>query len=195
MSKIPWYKKINPWWWIQNEDDGWCGIKNSKTIYQMWVINSGVLEYYTSTDGIGYTFKKKTVNLPEDIYLVEEGSSYMRKYIANTWFNENCNGKCNFKCAWKWFKQNPFHNFTFYVIGFADRESEIVIEKYLNDKKTIKYILRKLNDSKIHLPYIEYRTTGKDWKFCYIGWRDRNNFGIACKRVFKWDNIKKWLKL
>ena len=28
MKKIPWYKKLNPLWWLGNEDDGPCGDPN-----------------------------------------------------------------------------------------------------------------------------------------------------------------------
>lgn len=74
----------------------------------------------------------------------------------------------------RWFLRNPFHNFTFYVIGLADR-------MYLKDC----YEVWNRRNGKgvrwnIILPFISYKSERYEF---YIGWRgDRCNFGIKFNR-------------
>ena len=110
--------KLNPLFWIGNQDSGSCGEKTDKE-----------------------------------------------------WFAKNCNNICNLKCKIKWFIRNPFHNFTFYVIGFADKK---VISKCSSKDLVFtngwNFCLRNK-----YFPFISYQN--KKIKF-YIGWRERGNFGI-----------------
>ena len=94
------------------------------------------------------------------------------------WLDENCDGKCSIKCALKWFIRNPFHNFAFYVIGFADKEIENTEfwPKYPN--KTL-FVIRKVKDTFIRIPFFSFRYKG--WEG-YIGWRERGNFGYALRK-------------
>lgn len=84
----------------------------------------------------------------------------------------------------KWHLRNPLHNFTFYVIGIADRRI-MVIGDYPGDvfapagwKRHKVYPLKQNSDHPVidgwGRPFISYY--GKV-KF-YLGWRERGNFGI-----------------
>lgn len=72
--------------------------------------------------------------------------------------------------------RNPFHNFTFYVIGIADREFRI-------EGKDVKNVFRPddgLNFTVSHcgpflLPFVSFKK--EHFKF-YIGWRPDGNFGF-----------------
>lgn len=64
-----------------------------------------------------------------------------------------------------WFLRNPFHNFTFYVIGMADKPELRICNEVFNN-------FGKWN---IILPFISYNGKKVFW---YFGWRERGNFGI-----------------
>ena len=79
----------------------------------------------------------------------------------------------------KWYWRNPFNNFTFYVIGIADK-TFVRIGKYparnfspedgWNWAVCKYYCLR--------LPFISYH---RENFYFYIGWRNRGNFGFEFK--------------
>jgi hypothetical protein len=87
----------------------------------------------------------------------------------------------------RWFLRNPFHNFTFYVIGIADK-------KHLRSGRYPKTIGKPdggwnfaVSRYKcLRLPFVYYSRHGIDF---YLGWRTRGNFGgkfnINPKRPFK----------
>ena len=112
--------KLNPLFWISNQDSGSCGEKTDKE-----------------------------------------------------WFAKNCNNICNLKCKVKWFIRNPFHNFMFYIIGFADEPvaSKCTKDNFWNPDGGWNFCLRNK-----YFPFISYR--GKHLE-TYFGWRERGNFGIA----------------
>ena len=119
----PLSKKLNPLWWIQNEDDGNCGDKG--------------------------------------------------------FFERVCNNKCDIKCKIRWFIRNPFHNFMFYVIGVADRKCDRKPKSIWN-KKGYSWNFDYTKCKWLYLPLISYRSKNGKFEF-YFGWRDRGNFGIACR--------------
>jgi hypothetical protein len=67
-----------------------------------------------------------------------------------------------------WYVRNPLHNFTFYVIGMADKLYNRWPNKVFNPATPC----YKWN---IILPFISYKGKKVKW---YIGWRERGNFGI-----------------
>jgi len=67
----------------------------------------------------------------------------------------------------RWFLRNPFHNFTYYVIGVADRKFDRI------------NLWNKWGNLNLVLPLIAYR--GKKWEW-YFGWREKGNFGIAFRK-------------
>ena len=74
-----------------------------------------------------------------------------------------------------WLCRNPLHNFTFYVIGVADKDYTVIgiyPESVFNPEGGWKWHIVKYKW--VRLPFISY--IGKI-KF-YIGWRNRGNFGI-----------------
>ena len=78
----------------------------------------------------------------------------------------------------KWHTRNPFHNFTYYVIGVADRpfvrtggNPGSVWGKDGGWNFTMTHA-----GPVIHLPCLSYK--GKTWEW-YLGWRGRGNFGAA----------------
>ena len=87
------------------------------------------------------------------------------KYRAD----ENCR-------LFHWRMRNLGHNFTFYVIGIADKESERVgyyPERVFNPSGGWNVAFSRCEF--FGLPFISYQKGGL--KF-YIGWRDRGNFGF-----------------
>ncbi len=75
-----------------------------------------------------------------------------------------------------WFTRNPFNNFTFYVIGIADKEhvrSGLYPESIWNPHGGWNYSVAEYKC--LRLPMISYR--GKKIDF-YFGWRAGGNFGI-----------------
>jgi hypothetical protein len=72
--------------------------------------------------------------------------------------------------------RNPFHNFTFYVIGIADKEFVRMgryPEAVANPDQGWNWAVIKYGW--LRLPFISYHRG--DFKF-YIGWRPRGNFGF-----------------
>lgn len=83
----------------------------------------------------------------------------------------------------KWYVRNPFHNFTFYVLGIADLDFTRVgnhpAEVFNPDGGWNWAVSRaKL----MPLPFISYR---RDPVQFYFGWRERGNFGITLRRMKK----------
>ncbi len=76
----------------------------------------------------------------------------------------------------RWHLRNPFHNFTFYVIGIADKEFErtgthpgrVFHPEGGWTRATARYRCWRL-------PFVSYLRG--DFKF-YLGWRERGNFGV-----------------
>jgi len=83
-----------------------------------------------------------------------------------------------------WHLRNPLHNFTYYVIGIADRP----FVRCGNNPDSIwaregRWNFRTFHAGPlIHLPGISYK--GTRWEF-YLGWRSRGNFGAALRRTGK----------
>ena len=76
----------------------------------------------------------------------------------------------------KWHRRNGLHNFTFYVIGIADREFEqtgrfpgTVFHPHGGWNWTV------CRYRWLRLPFISYK--GRHVVF-YVGWRERGNFGV-----------------
>ena len=78
----------------------------------------------------------------------------------------------------KWFIRNPLHNFTFYVIGFADRKIITSEGVWPKNNKKILFTFRKIDSSSIKLPFFSFKL--KRIKG-YIGWRERGNFGVELR--------------
>ncbi|MEW6115663.1 MAG: hypothetical protein AB1553_02025 [Nitrospirota bacterium] len=69
-----------------------------------------------------------------------------------------------------WAIRNPLHNFTFFVVGMADRLDNRHPDRVFNPQSGWNIIL----------PFVSYK--GKRWEW-YFGWRNRGNFGITLRRV------------
>lgn len=71
-----------------------------------------------------------------------------------------------------WFIRNPFHNFTFYVIGMADRI----------ELRELNHVFNPSYKWNIILPFISYNNGKIKW---YVGWREKGNFGIKIAKEKK----------
>jgi len=96
--------------------------------------------------------------------------------VPPAWFVKN---KPHWYRMFMWYLRNPLHNFTFYVIGIADKQ----FESYGKRPDTVfvhgwDWAVRKYKW--LRLPFISYQ--GHGWQF-YIGWRDRGNFGVKLRRI------------
>lgn len=76
----------------------------------------------------------------------------------------------------KWYRRNGLHNFTFYVIGIADREFEqtgrfpgTVFHPHGGWNWTV------CRYRWLRLPFISYKSPRVVF---YVGWRERGNFGV-----------------
>ena len=80
----------------------------------------------------------------------------------------------------KWQLRNPFHNFTFFVIGVADKKT---VRSGRYPKEAFKpqggWNLAVTKDKFLRLPFIAYSRGKKGFHF-YCGWRPRGNFGFKC---------------
>jgi hypothetical protein len=75
----------------------------------------------------------------------------------------------------KWYCRNSLHNFTFYVIGIADKKFERVgrwPSHVFNPEDGWNWAVCKYKC--LRLPFISYQKSR--FKF-YLGWRERGNFG------------------
>ena len=88
---------------------------------------------------------------------------------------------------WWWFR-NPFHNLTFYVIGFAKqggglRDGYVRIgifpEQNLPAGIGVWNVCFIVTPSMWHFPFIARKGKKGEW---YFGWRERGNFGITIRR-------------
>ncbi len=95
------------------------------------------------------------------------------------WRDKHCPNGCTTLCAVKWMIRNPLHNFTFYVIGFADRDITTAGEYNIFAPLGWYFTHRILRDSFIKLPWVSYN--GNKWQ-AYLGWRERGDFGLAFRR-------------
>ena len=95
------------------------------------------------------------------------------------WFARECGGKCTLICKIKWFLRNPFHNFLFYVVGFADRKVRTDGEYSFFAPSGWYFTWRRPEGTRIKLPWLSYK--GESWEF-YIGWRERGNLGMAIRK-------------
>jgi hypothetical protein len=76
----------------------------------------------------------------------------------------------------EWYLRNPTHNFTFYVIGVADkkfRRSGAYPDKVFNPHGGWNFAVCKYRWAR--LPFVSYQKS--KFKF-YLGWRERGNFGM-----------------
>lgn len=106
---------------------------------------------------------------------------------------------------WRWWLRNPLHNFTFYVIGSADRYNSAFALLKLSDRGCALLYPQfhpteyPFDHAGIYLalhggkPFLSLRlpwTTRRSFNF-YIGWRCRGNFGFVC-HPFKETKAKKY---
>lgn len=76
----------------------------------------------------------------------------------------------------KWYLRNPFHNFTFYVIGIADQSFErqgLCPSDVFNPNGGFNWAVSKKDW--LRLPFISFENTALS---TYFGWRNGGNFGI-----------------
>lgn len=79
-----------------------------------------------------------------------------------------------------WMMRNPFHNFTHYVIGVADRHTHrvgIKARSIWNDGGSFNASVTRAGPL-IYLPMISNRGKFLEW---YFGWRESGNFGAAMR--------------
>jgi hypothetical protein len=76
----------------------------------------------------------------------------------------------------KWYFRNPFHNFTFYVIGIADKEFERkgrLPDRVFDENGGWNWAVSHYGIWR--LPFISYKDQHMQ---AYWGWRDSGNFGM-----------------
>lgn len=80
----------------------------------------------------------------------------------------------------KWRFRNPLHNFTFYVIGVADKK---VVRSGLcpesNSNPIGGWNVTATRSKWLYLPFISW-CHGQNGFHFYCGWRSRGNFGFKC---------------
>ena len=86
-----------------------------------------------------------------------------------------------FSLALKWFFRNPFHNFTFYVIGIADHNRTFYSSSDWGrpadgSASGFSFHAVRAENSIVFFPMIAYVGKKKGW---YIGWRPYGSFGIS----------------
>jgi hypothetical protein len=78
----------------------------------------------------------------------------------------------------KWHLRNPFHNFTFYVIGVADKE---VVRSGLHPRANFSpdggWNIAVTRYKWLRLPFVSWCRGPKGFHF-YCGWRSSGNFGF-----------------
>ncbi len=81
----------------------------------------------------------------------------------------------SFGLAVKWWLRNPCHNLTWYVLGIANRDRLLVINK---DSDAPGWVYGYLSAGWLRLPFLAYngRLVG------YIGWRPSGAFGLKLRR-------------
>lgn len=90
-------------------------------------------------------------------------------------------GRAPWYRQFRWFLRNPFHNFTFYVIGVADKTYTVSGQfphDVFNPNGGWKYHV--VNYRWLWLPFVSYY--GDKWML-YLGWRERGNFGMKWRKV------------
>ena len=77
----------------------------------------------------------------------------------------------------KWYVRNPFNNFTFYVIGIADK-TFVRVGKYpaRNFSPEEGWNWAVCQYKCLRLPFVSYHHASFEF---YLGWRNRGNFGFA----------------
>lgn len=78
-----------------------------------------------------------------------------------------------------WFFRNPLHNFTFYVIGVADKPRTFEYEKVWgkSDGFNLTFVKPLAGLFKgLRLPMLSYVGKKRGW---YVGWRPYGSFGIS----------------
>ena len=76
----------------------------------------------------------------------------------------------------KWYWRNPFHNFTFYVIGLADLRFErigLCPRDNFNRQEGWNWCVARYGF--LEVPFISFKNGRLQ---AYFGWRERGNFGI-----------------
>ena len=83
------------------------------------------------------------------------------------------------RLALVWFFRNPFHNFTFYVIGVADKPRTFEYDKVWgkSDGFNLTFVEPLAGLFKgLRLPMLSYVGKKRGW---YVGWRPYGSFGIS----------------
>jgi hypothetical protein len=80
----------------------------------------------------------------------------------------------------KWRLRNPLHNFTFYVVGVADK-TVTRSGRYPEENFSAKggWNLTATRHSWVYLPFVSWCHGQKGFHF-YCGWRSSGNFGFKC---------------
>jgi hypothetical protein len=90
---------------------------------------------------------------------------------APDWYRPN--GSCR---DFMWYMRNPFNNFTFYVIGVADKETvRYGVYPYATGNPHGGWNFAVTRRRILLLPFIDYKRHRFEF---YFGWRKRGNFGI-----------------
>lgn len=81
-----------------------------------------------------------------------------------------------------WLMRNPFHNFTNYVVGVADRPTRrfgINAESIWNEDGPVNLAVTQ-SGPLLYLPFVSYRGIFLEG---YAGWRERGNLGFSLRRA------------
>lgn len=84
-----------------------------------------------------------------------------------------------------WWGRNPFHDFTFYVIGFANKEVRTIYgtgDVTQTLQEGFHWAIRRPKGWPVLLPYISLqKTRGSSRYLAYIGWRPQGAFGLKMR--------------
>ncbi len=81
-----------------------------------------------------------------------------------------------------WLMRNPFHNFTNYVVGVADRHTHRIgldADNVWNENGPVNLAVTN-SGPLLWLPFVSYRGFFVEG---YAGWRERGNFGLSLRRA------------
>ncbi|MEM6910964.1 MAG: hypothetical protein AAF555_05210 [Verrucomicrobiota bacterium] len=79
-----------------------------------------------------------------------------------------------------WYRRNPLHNFTHYIVGVSDRpfvRRGIEAAHIWNQERGLNLAVLSAGPL-LHLPFVSYQGRLLE---CYLGWRESGNFGAALR--------------
>ncbi len=141
------------------------------------IFNGPYLDYYDNDDRLTInSFSGKPIKGPQPGLVHWFIWAFFKNELDGEIGDKNWNPQQ--KDTWmirvKWWFRNPCHNFTWHVIGFADKNTKR-FDFQKEDGPGWNYAMTYVPGNESVYPFFLYH--GKVWTF-YIGWRGRGTFGI-----------------